>query len=282
MEDKKEIKKPSFDITIKAEIKGVAKIEDNISNVKNVALAMKDYYSQIEFTSEKDVELAVEEKKKVNNFKKEVETYRKNIIEEYKKPIDLFEKTAKETESILKEVYEIMNKPVNEYRDREKQKKTDEVKRYFEEYKKQKNIDFISYENANINMTLGKSLKKAKEEAKDYIDRIVSDLELIESDENKVEILVEYKQNGFNVSNATLTVRNRLKAIEEAKKQEEIKAQAKVEEVKTVEQVTVLTRPKVEVKEETYDTTFKIVNATKQMLVDLKEFLNNGGYEIEE
>ncbi|MFA5407986.1 MAG: DUF1351 domain-containing protein [Bacilli bacterium] len=162
-----------------------------------------------------------------------------------------------------------------------KNKRTEDVKSYFNEYLASKNIDFITYENANINVTLSASIKSLKDSAKNYIDRIASDLEVIASDENSVEILVEYNQNGFNASSATLTVRNRLKAIEEAKARAEQQAQAKVEEVKAAEKVEVLVRPKEVVKEETKTATFK-VTATILKLIELKKFLEIGGYEYEE
>jgi hypothetical protein len=157
-----------------------------------------------------------------------------------------------------------------------------EVIAYFNEYLKSKNIDFIKYENTGIKVGLSDSMKSLKDQAKNYIDRISTDLELIDTQEHNLDVLVDYKLNGFDVSKAILSVTARYKAIEEAKAKAEQQAQIKVEETKAVEQVTILARPKVEVKEETYDMAFKIKNATLPKLKSLKEFLNNGGYEYEE
>ena len=60
-------------------------------------------------------------------------------------------------------------------------------------------------------------MKSLKEQAKQFIDKIVDDLKLIETQEHKAEILVEYKQT-LNVAQAITTVTNRFKAIEEEKK----------------------------------------------------------------
>lgn len=60
-------------------------------------------------------------------------------------------------------------------------------------------IDFVTFEQANIGITLSASLKSLKEQAKNFADRISDDLMLIQTQENKAEILVEYK-NTLNVS----------------------------------------------------------------------------------
>lgn len=101
-----------------------------------------------------------------------------------------------------------------------KEQKKAEVKGYFDEYLTATGIDFVTFENANINVTLSASMKSLKEQAKAFVDKIVDDLNLIDTQEHKDEILYEYKQS-LNVSNAITTVANRYKAIEEAKAREE-------------------------------------------------------------
>ena len=168
-----------------------------------------------------------------------------------------------------------------------KEEKRKEVVDYFNEYLASKNIDFITFENANINVTLSASKKSLKEQAKAFIDRICDDLNLIDTQEHKDEILYEYKQS-LNVSSAITTVVNRYKAIEEAKAREaeriakeqaEKEAAAKVEKVaETLAPPTPLEVPTVE--EPILTVQFK-VRGTKAKLKALKEFLNNGGYDYE-
>lgn len=236
-------------------------------------------------TPEEIQKLKVEVKKIRTELKNEfddLETKRKEVKNKVLKPYDDMEEVYKKE---VTERYTTADKNLKEKIDAieiaEKEQITKEVKSYFNEYLASKSIDFITYENANINVTLSASMKSLKDSAKNYIDRIASDLEMIESDENKVEILVEYKQNGFNVSSATITVRNRLKAIEEAKAKAEQQAQIKVEEVKVVEKVMTISRPKEVVQEEKITVTFTATH-TRTKMKELKEFLTNGGYEIEE
>ena len=89
---------------------------------------------------------------------------------------------------------------------------------YFEEYKKSLGIDFVTYEQVNLNITMSVSLKKLKETIKTFLDKVMDDLKLIATQEHKDEILYEYKRS-LNVSVAITSVTERYKAIEEEKKQ---------------------------------------------------------------
>lgn len=168
-----------------------------------------------------------------------------------------------------------------------KAKKGQEIKEYFDEYLLSKDIDFVTFENANINVTLSASMKSLKEQAKTFIDRICDDLNLIDTQEHKAEILVEYKKT-LNVSNAITTVTARLKAIEEEKvRQAAIEAAAaeqEQEKTKTVKltppTVEPVSAPKVEAEEKEYTLSFK-VTATKARLREIKIFLDNGGFKYE-
>ena len=49
---KEEIVKPSFDLEVKAEIKGISKLENNIKDIKKFAIDLQDYYNKVEFVKE--------------------------------------------------------------------------------------------------------------------------------------------------------------------------------------------------------------------------------------
>lgn len=299
------IKKPQFNGEIQAQIKSVGEIESNMKEVKGYVENLNNYYKNITLTEETMKE-AKDEKSKVNKFKSQVADYRKNIIAEYNKPIKAFEDTAKETEKLLTETYNTINQQVANYENKQKEIKEQEIKEYFEEYKEANNIDFITYGQARINVTLSASMKSLKEQAKQFIDKIVDDLKLIDTQEHKTEILVEYKQS-LNVSQAITSVTNRFKAIEEEKKrQEELKrkqleeAQRRADESiraqteatrqalenfipKTEERVeeTILQAPVIEKKQEEILTLRFSVKGTRTKLRELKQFLESGGYDYE-
>ena len=288
-ENKLELVKPEFNGEIQAKIKSVGEIESNMKEVKGYVEELNNYYKNITFTEE-TIKEAKEEKAKVNKFKGQVADYRKNIVAEYNKPIKTFEETARETEKLLTETYNTINKQVVSYEDEQKRKKEQQIKDYFEEYKTANNIDFITYEQAKINVTLNASLKNLKEQAKIFIDKIADDLRLIETQECKEEILVEYKQN-LNVSRAIQEVANRHKLLEEEKRKQEEKVVTIVsnenheitkESHEKLEQVfnKPLERPE-EQKQEPILTLKFTVRGTRTKLKELKNFLIQGGYDYE-
>lgn len=153
----------------------------------------------------------------LNKEFKEFEDRRKQVKSEVMKPYEDFETSYKKyiADKYKNADVELKNK-IDSVENELKAKKEQEIKDYFEEYRQANEIDFITYEKANINVTLSASMKSLKEQAKTFIDRIADDLKLIDTQEYKAEILVEYKQS-LNVSNAITTVSNRFKAIEEEK-----------------------------------------------------------------
>ena len=165
--------------------------------------------------------------------------------------------------------------------------KKNEVINYFNEYLNLNNIDFVTFEMANINITLSASMKSLKEQAKNFIDKIADDLKLIDTQEHKAEILVEYKQT-LNVSKAITTVSDRFKAIEEEKAKEEKEVQAEepqkaIDHVPTVEEVEqVEFKAPIIVEDEKIYTVKFIVKGTLPKLKELKQFLEDGGYKYEQ
>lgn len=278
------VTKPEFKGEIVVEITGLAKIEDNIKEVKEFAIGLNNYYKNVIFTEE-TMKDATEEKAKVNKFKDKVAEYRKNVTNQVMENIKEYVDISKEVETLLGDTYSTINDQVNKYNDEKKAKMREEVEEYFNEYRDSKGIDFIEYSNANINITLSASMKKLKEEAQAFIDRIVNDLELINEEDLKTEILVEYKKT-LNASASILEVKRRVKAIEDEKiRQQQIAEQkakqaevvAKVEENIIVE-APVVEAPKVETKE--LKMTFTVYGSLDD-LKKVKEFLVNGGYKYE-
>lgn len=289
-ENKLELVKPEFKGEIQAKIKSVGEIESNMKEVKGYVEELNNYYKNINFTEETMKE-AKDEKAKVNKFKAQVTDYRKNIVAEYNKPIKIFEDTAKETEKLLTDTYNTINQQVANYEGRLKKEKEEEVRNYFEEYKKSLNIDFITFEDSKIKINLSDSKTALKKQAKDFIDKVNMDLATIALQRYRDEILVEYKQNGFILNNAITTVLNRQKAIEEAKKKEEEKKitiisnkehEIAKESYEQLEEVfnKPLEQPE-EVKQEEILTLKFTVRGTKEKLKELKNFLIQGGYDYE-
>lgn len=226
---------------------------------------------------------------------KNLEEQRKTVKEQILAPYMQFEEVYKTyVSNKYKEADIDLKQKIDSTENELKKQKENEIKDYFEEYKTANNIDFINYEQANINVTLTASKKSLKEQAKKFIDEIVDDLKLIETQECKEEILVEYKQN-LNVSKSIQEVANRHKLLEEEKKKQEELKNKQLEEaqrqadmsIKTQEVATknaldnfVIEAPKIEEQEEILTLKFK-VRGTRSKLRELKRFLEDGGYDYE-
>lgn len=286
------VEKPFFEGDITAKIKTLGEITSNIENVRNYANDLNDYYKNIIF-SEESISLAKEEKKKVNKFKDEVSKYRKEIVTQFNEPIKKFEELAKETEKSLKETYDNINNQVKIYEDKQKEKIQQEIESYFNEYKVSHNLDFINFSDANINITLSASMKSLKQQAKDFIDKILDDIQLINTQEYKEEIMVEYKQSR-NVSKSITTVKTRKEMLKrELEIQERQKEEAKIlkqnlsafesNEKLQSKEITVLEVPKKEflaAKEVKLLSSTFTVKGTLEQLKALKEFIQVNGIEI--
>lgn len=172
----------------------------------------------------------------LNKEFKEVEQQRKNVKEQVLAPYIKFEEIYK---TYISDKYKSADSnlklKIDTIENELKKAKKKEVYEYFYEYRNSLNFDFVDYERANINVTLTATMKSLKEQVRLFLDKISDDLNLIETQENKVEILVEYKKT-LNVSNAIATIKNRYKAIEEEKKQEEIVNQRMEEEKQKVQE----------------------------------------------
>ena len=232
----------------------------------------------------------------LNKEFKGLEEQRKTVKEQILAPYMQFEEVyktyvSKKYKSADADLKQKIDSTENEL----KRQKEQEIKDYFEEYKIANNIDFVNYEQAKINVTLTASKKSLKEQVKIFIDKIRDDLQLIETQECKEEILIEYKQN-LNVSKSIQDVANRHKLLEEEKRKqnelknkelEEAQKQADVsireQEIETKKALDnfVIEAPKVEQKQEPILILKFKVRGTRTKLKELKKFLEDGGYDYE-
>ena len=270
-------------------VKQLPQIEEHLKEL-SIDVDKKVEYAKSLICTDENIKTIKQVRADLNKEFKGVEQQRKLVKEQILAPYMKFEDVYKQyisdkyksADSDLKTKIDLTE---NEF----KAKKEQEIKDYFEEYKIANNIDFITYGQARINVTLSASMKSLKEQAKQFIDKITDDLKLIETQEHKAEILVEYKQT-LNVAQAITTVTNRFKAIEEEKNKEEQKVvhieMNENHEItkKSYEQLeSIFNKPLEQPKEEKEEVlTLKFtVKGTKTKLRALKEFLINGGYEYE-
>lgn len=283
-------------------VKQLPQIEEHLKEL-SIDIDKKVENAKSLICTEENVKTIKQVRADLNKEFKEVEQQRKMVKEQILAPYMQFEEIYKTyisdkykgADSDLKTKIDTTE---NELRARKEQ----ETRDYFEEYKQSLSIDFIKFEDAKIKDGLADSKTSLKKQAKDFIDRVNTDLATIMLQEHKEEILVEYKQNGYVLSTAISTVINRTKAVEEAKRKQEELKQKQLEEAQRiadenikaqteatkqalenfrVPEQEVLQAPMIEEKQEEILTLRFTVKGTRTKLKALKEFLVNGGYEYE-
>lgn len=222
----------------------------------------------------------------------EFEERRKAVKKQILSPYEAFEAIYKECISdVYRNADSILKGRIKEVERVVRQQKTDEVVSYFNEYRDSLGIDFVSFPQAGIRVGLSDSKKSLKTQAKDFLDRIAGDLHLIDTQESREEILVEYKRS-LNISSAILVVKERQAQIRAeqdraaARKAEQERAQ---EAARKVDQAAARwtapgKEPPVADEKESQEKLFKItftVTGTKSQMVALRDFLKNGGYQYE-
>lgn len=252
-------------------------IEKKISNVlaldcnKNTVKAIKDLRADLNADFEN------------------LEQRRKFVKSKVMEPYEDFNKVYKNCVTTLFEDADAKLKArINEVDEIRKAEKRTAVETFFNEYLQSQNIDFVTFNDANINVTLNSSKKGLLEQAKAYIDRISDDLKLIDTQEHKEEILVEYKKS-LNVSSAITTVCDRHKAIEAEKVKKEQAEQVEAERQAAVDKVKAaaaedapLSTPKVAEDDPLIRMRMgnTLIEARRSDCIILKRLISNGRYKI--
>ena len=218
----------------------------------------------------------------INNILKTLEEKRKDIKSKILEPYKLFEeKYEQECKNQLEEASNILKDKIDVIEDTQKQEKEDELVDFFEQYKETYHLDFLSFIDMKLNITLSASMKSLKEQIKDFCEKINNDMQLIYNDEDKEELLLEYKNNEYDYQKAKLKLIERKKQIEELKQVQEQKVEIQEQEQKQIEELkeTISIPKEIIEDDELLEITFTI-KATKEKAKLLKQFLNDNEIEV--
>lgn len=273
-----------------------ASIESRVSEALSLACTEDTYKAVKKARSE------------LNKEYTELERRRKEVKASILAPYDQFEKLYKECAGdIYTQADSQLKARISEVEEGLKQQRLDDLLVYFEEYRQSLGLDpdLATFDASGIKVTLSDSKKALRTKAKDFLDRVAGDLELIETQELKEEILVEYRRT-LNISVAVTTVNNRHKAME-AERQRRASTMAtrnalsesseKVEEVVResagpglMPPVETLAEdapqaenasPAEQPAEKLYSTAFRVTDSLDKLKA-LKKFLVDGGYTYEQ
>lgn len=185
--------------------------------------------------TEETLKAVKEVRASMNKEFKEYEEKRKQVKAEIMKPYEEFDEVYKEciadkfkmADASCKEKIEAVENAL-------KEEKKSELVNYFNEYAKVKEIDFVTFEQAKINITLSASMKSLKEEIESFLDRIESEVMIIKTQSYADEMMYEYKKT-LDVSYAIRTVTERRKVLEELEKKPAVTLTTQTEMNESVE-----------------------------------------------
>ena len=221
----------------------------------------------------------------INNTLALLEAKKKEIKNKLLEPYNVFEeKYNKECKEKLQNASSILTEKINAIEIQQKLEKEQELREFADEYFNHYMIKgIVKFEDIGLNITLSASIKSLKEQTKAFCERISNDLKLIDLEEYKDEIVIEYLKN-LDFAKSKMLVIERHRQLEEIKKrEEELKAQQEQEQeiVEKVEEVVEEIKPPVEIidveaqeVEEIFTATFT-VKTTKAKLKALKSFMES-------
>ena len=274
-------------------------IEENIRSMKPII--EEKIQEALSLVATEETSAAVREtRNKLNKEKEAVLGKIDDVIDKVEAPIQPIKEAKKEIRKIYEDAYNALTIKINAVDDGVKDEKRKQLREHYEEYRRSKNLqdeEIAGFDRYNPNIRKGDSLKALKTEAEEYLNKIAGDLIAIGTTQYPDELLVEYRKLG-NLAKATANVNERHRLAEEQRKRREAEAAAKAErearEREAVEKVnaalaraeplappvqTEAPKPKKD-PNQILTLAFR-VTATRAKLIELKKFLDDGGYRYE-
>ena len=239
-------------------------IEEQLKTISDEIQKRVDYAEKLVCTIDtiKDIK---KQRTILRNQFNDLETQRKQVKAEFQAPYLRFEKVYKELISDKYKNADVqLKRKIDNVESELKLQKENNIREYFNEYCESEDIDFIKFEQIGLNINLSATEKSLREHVKSFIDKVKSDIELIQHEDNFAEIMIEYTKH-LNVSRAIIEVKERHKKLSEIVNSADKNVQNDTNE----QQKETLKAP-----EQIYTMNFK-VSGTKQQLVNLKKYLKD-------
>ena len=219
----------------------------------------------------------------INNALKILEDKRKEIKSSLLEPYETFnEKYEYECKSKLQNASDLLKEKIDTIENEQKKEKEEILRDFFKQHQEDLHLEnIIEFEDIKLNITISASEKSLKDEIIHFCNKINEDIKVISLEENKEEILLEYKNNGFDYTRAKLTLLERNKQIEELKQQQEQKEEIIKQEEQLAEKVEEIIAPKEILEDEDILEVTFTVKASKDKILKLKDFMKELEIEYE-
>ena len=282
-------------------VKQVPMIVDNILALEPVIRAKGAEVLSMAVTEETRA-VAKTTKANINKEREEFERRVNNALAPIYDAVRPIEDAKKKISGVYKEIYAAMGEKVSVVEDGLKDQKREEIQVFYEEYRQsvglqdERMADFDKWPKAK-NILLGDSAKGLRETAKEYLNQISGDMTTIRNLQHQDEILVEYRVlKNCNLAIQTVFDRHR-KQDEERQRREAAAAEREEREARERENMAKveaaiaaskpLEPPKPKEPEKPQKDPNQIltlrftVTATRAKLIELRNFLKDGGYQYE-
>lgn len=292
-----------FDVNNIVVIKQMPKLYEELDKIGEFIDKALEGIDEMQCTEENKTEVK-NKRTEINNTLKILEEKRKAIKKAINEPYDEFNKKYEEVTKIkLQNASSLLGDKINEIEYGQKKKGEENLRAFAEEYFVKHGIkDYVSFEDMGFNITLtglGKNLEGTtyKKEIISFCERIENELKLIDLEEYKSEILLEYQNTlDFIISKTRVIERHkeleRLEALqreaEEKKKQEEVIIEKVEEVVEEVVEEEIIAPVEIEedvaeseiFESDEYTLTFMVTGSLEQLQA-LKKYIIESGLKYE-
>ena len=147
--------------------------------------------------TEETLKVVKERRAALNRDRKDLDARRMAMKKQIMQPFEDFDEVYKEC---VTDVYgpadEALKGKITDVEAGLKADKEKKVKDYFAEMVKASGVEWVTYEDVGVAVTLTASLKSLKAKVKEYVEKVAADVACINGMENAPEIMAEYKLCG--------------------------------------------------------------------------------------
>ena len=218
----------------------------------------------------------------INNTLKILEDRRKEIKTKLLEPYDVFnEKYDNECKNKLENASQLLKTKIDTIEQQQLADKENELRGFAEQYIIINHLEHtLMFEDFPLNITLTASIKSLKEQILAFIEKVKSDLELINMEEYKNEILVEYNKN-LDFAKSKMIVIERHKELENIDRDNKTILEQAQQEEKIVEKVEQVIAPKEIIEDDEIITVQFTITDTKEKILKLRDYLKENGINYE-
>ena len=182
--------------------------------------------------TEETLKVVKERRAALNRDRKDLDVRRMAVKKQIMQPFEDFDEVYKEC---VTDVYgpadEALKGKITDVEAGLKADKEKKVKDYFAEMVKASGVEWVTYEDVGVAVTLTASLKSLKAKVKEYVEKVAADVACINGMENAPEIMAEYKLCGsLAVAINSVSQRKDRIAREEAERKQRLEAQLRAQE----------------------------------------------------